>query len=39
MANHEVKHVIVGVEAVVYHGPARQTGDADFFFIMGVRPE
>jgi hypothetical protein len=32
LAIHEVKYVIVGGEAVIYHGHARLTGDVDFFF-------
>jgi len=32
LAAHEVKYVIVGGEAVIYHGYARLTGDVDFFF-------
>lgn len=29
---HKVRYLIVGGEAVIYHGFARLTGDADFFF-------
>ena len=29
---HEVRYLIVGAEAVIYHGFARLTGDIDFFF-------
>jgi len=32
LAAHKVKYVIVGGEAVIYHGYARLTGDVDFFF-------
>jgi hypothetical protein len=32
LAAHRVKYVIVGGEAVIYHGYARLTGDVDFFF-------
>lgn len=29
---HQVKYVVVGGEAVIYHGYPRFTGDVDFFF-------
>ena len=29
---HEVRYLIVGGEAVVFHGHVRLTGDVDFFF-------
>lgn len=29
---HSVKYLIVGGEAVIFHGHARLTGDVDFFF-------
>ncbi len=32
LARHEVRYVIVGGEAVVYHGHARLTGDLDIFY-------
>jgi len=32
LAAHKVKYLIVGGEAVIYHGYARLTGDVDFFF-------
>jgi predicted nucleotidyltransferase len=32
LAAHKVKYVIVGGEAVIYHGYARLTGDVDFFY-------
>lgn len=32
LARHEVRYVIVGEEAVIYHGYPRFTGDVDFFF-------
>jgi len=32
LAAHKVKYLIVGGEAVIYHGHARLTGDVDFFF-------
>ena len=32
LAAHGVKYIIVGGEAVIYHGYARLTGDVDFFF-------
>ena len=32
LAAHKVRYLIVGGEAVIYHGYARLTGDADFFF-------
>ena len=32
LAAHKVKYIIVGGEAVIYHGYARLTGDVDFFF-------
>jgi hypothetical protein len=32
LARHEVKYVVVGGEAVIYHGYARLTGDVDFFY-------
>ena len=32
LAKHEVKYVIVGGEAVIYHGHARLTGDIDLFY-------
>ena len=32
LAVHKVKYLIVGGEAVIYHGYARLTGDVDFFF-------
>ena len=32
LAARKVKYVIVGGEAVIYHGYARLTGDVDFFF-------
>ena len=31
LAAHKVKYLIVGGEAVIYHGYARLTGDVDFF--------
>jgi hypothetical protein len=30
--SHEVRYLIVGGEAVIFHGHARLTGDVDFFF-------
>ncbi|RMI12569.1 MAG: hypothetical protein D6681_06540 [Calditrichaeota bacterium] len=32
LAEHEVRYVIVGGEAVIYYGYARLTGDVDFFY-------
>jgi hypothetical protein len=32
LSRHEVRYVIVGGEAVIYHGFARLTGDVDFFY-------
>jgi len=32
LSTHKVKYVIVGGEAVIYHGFARLTGDVDFFY-------
>jgi len=32
LAKHGVHYVIVGGEAVIYHGYARLTGDVDFFY-------
>jgi hypothetical protein len=32
LASRQVKYLIVGGEAVIYHGYARLTGDVDFFF-------
>ena len=32
VAKYEVKYVIVGGEAVIYHGHARLTGDVDIFY-------
>ncbi len=32
LAANKVKYLIVGGEAVIYHGYARLTGDVDFFF-------
>jgi len=32
LAAREVRYLIVGGEAVIYHGYARLTGDVDFFF-------
>ena len=32
MSVHRVRYVIVGGEAVIYHGHARLTGDMDFFY-------
>jgi len=32
LADYKVKYLIVGGEAVIYHGYARLTGDVDFFF-------
>jgi predicted nucleotidyltransferase len=32
LSKYKVKYVIVGGEAVVYHGHARLTGDVDFFY-------
>jgi len=29
---HQVRYVVVGGEAVIYHGHARLTGDIDFFY-------
>ena len=29
---HDVRYVIVGGEAVIFHGHARLTGDIDFFY-------
>lgn len=33
----EVKYVVVGGEAVIFHGHARFTGDVDFFYANGER--
>jgi hypothetical protein len=30
--DHNVRYLVVGAEAVIYHGFPRLTGDADFFF-------
>lgn len=32
LAKHKVRYVIVGGEAVIYHGYTRLTGDVDFFY-------
>src|SRR5688500_8747122 len=32
LAKHGVKYVIIGGEAVIFHGYARSTGDVDFFY-------
>ena len=32
LARYKVRYLIVGGEAVIYHGLARNTGDVDFFF-------
>lgn len=32
LANHDVRYVIVGGEAVIYYGHARLTGDVDIFY-------
>jgi hypothetical protein len=32
LARHRVRYLIVGGEAVIYHGYARLTGDVDFFY-------
>ena len=32
LARHRVNYVIVGGEAVIYHGHARLTGDVDFYY-------
>jgi len=32
LSKYKVKYVIVGGEAVIYHGHARLTGDVDFFY-------
>ncbi|HDT14341.1 MAG TPA: hypothetical protein ENO03_08310 [Candidatus Aminicenantes bacterium] len=32
LRKHEVRYLIVGAEAVIYHGFARLTGDVDIFF-------
>lgn len=32
LAEHEVRYLIVGGEAVILHGRSRLTGDVDFFF-------
>jgi hypothetical protein len=32
LAKHSVRHVIVGGQAVIFHGYARFTGDVDFFY-------
>ena len=32
LADHDVKYLIVGGEAVIYYGHARLTGDVDFFY-------
>jgi hypothetical protein len=32
LSTHKVRYVIVGGEAVIYHGFARLTGDVDFFY-------
>lgn len=32
LSTHKVRYVIVGGEAVIYHGFARLTGDIDFFY-------
>jgi len=32
LARHKVRYVIVGGEAVIYHGLVRYTGDIDFFY-------
>ena len=40
LLKHSVHYVIVGGEAVIYHGHARFTGDVDFFYsIEGDNPE
>jgi hypothetical protein len=39
LTKHEVRYVIVGGEAVIFHGYARFTGDVDFFYsIEGENP-
>ncbi len=32
LAKHQVEYLIVGGEAVIYHGHTRLTGDVDFFY-------
>jgi hypothetical protein len=32
LSQHRVRYVVVGGEAVIYHGYARLTGDVDFFY-------
>ena len=32
IADHNVKYVMVGGEAVIYYGYARLTGDVDFYY-------
>jgi hypothetical protein len=32
LAKHQVRYVIVGGEAVIFHGHVRLTGDVDFFY-------
>jgi len=32
LSKHQVRYLIVGGEAVIFHGHARLTGDVDFFF-------
>ena len=34
LAKHNVRYVIVGGEAVIFHGHARFTGDVDFFYAL-----
>ena len=36
LANHNVRYVIVGGEAVIYYGHARLTGDIDIFYERSV---
>ncbi len=35
LEEHEVRYLIVGGEAVIFHGHVRLTGDVDFFFASG----
>src|SRR4051794_9340725 len=37
MAKHSVRYVIVGGQAVIFHGYARFTGDVDFFYATDTR--
>ena len=34
LLQHSVRYVIVGGEAVIFHGYARLTGDVDFFLLL-----